>query len=99
MEACSLRTPAPLDVRMRVVVSIAALAQASFRMELPFGSDFLDMPVLSYVTAAAETTLRALDVRNKINEQERQRQRQVTGTSDPDEKREQQQHTSSGMAA
>ena len=43
---------------MVVVTFTVLIVSCSFAMELPFGSDSLDMPGLSFCNAAAETSLR-----------------------------------------
>ena len=44
-----------------IVSSVALLIEVCKSLEFPFGSDAMDLPVLSYALAAAEVSWRCLD--------------------------------------
>ena len=56
-----------LALNMLAVYLVSLLVQGLSIMEIPFASDTLDMPGLSYVSAAAETSLRMVTCRSEGN--------------------------------
>eukprot|EP00966_Prymnesium_polylepis_P153318 3541354-Prymnesium_polylepis.3 len=57
-------------INMTVVIFTAFIVGSSLLMELPFGSDVIDMPGLSYTAAAAEISLQMISPAGSLSEPE-----------------------------